>query len=114
MKNKLKKYEPYYTESNLFNKLAKYAKVAGYEVVEKALFLYYASQDTNVPLKAKAVIYGALAYFISPLDAIPDIVPLLGFSDDLTMLAGAITVVALHINEDVKKRARGKMKDWFE
>jgi uncharacterized membrane protein YkvA (DUF1232 family) len=55
----------------------------GREVIEKALWLYYAAQQPNTPLWAKTAIYGALGYFISPIDAIPDITPVIGYADDL-------------------------------
>ena len=48
---------------------------AGKEVIEKALILYYCLQDDDTPAWAKTTIIGALGYFISPIDAIPDLVP---------------------------------------
>ena len=113
-KTEIKKYEKNYSDSGFFEKLSGYAKIAGYEVVEKSLLLYYASQDPNVPQKAKLTIYGALAYFISPVDIIPDVLPVVGFTDDLSVLAVAITTIAVYINKKVKNQAKNKMKDWFE
>jgi len=102
-----------YSESSFWQKLAKYAKAAGYELVEKALWLYYAAQDPDTPLKAKAIIYSALGYFILPLDVVPDITPVIGYSDDLAVLATALATVAIHINANVKAQADQKLKDWF-
>ena len=51
--------------------------------------------------------------FISPLDAIPDITPFVGYSDDLGVLALAVATVATYITEEVKNQATQKMKDWF-
>lgn len=56
--------------------------VAGRKVIDKVLRLYYALQDKDTPIWAKSIIVGALAYFISPLDAIPDITPVVGYVDD--------------------------------
>lgn len=55
----------------------------------------------------------ALAYFITPLDAIPDLTPLVGFSDDLGALAAALTMVSLYVNAEVKQEADQTLKRWF-
>lgn len=102
-----------YSEDKLWNKVAKYAKKAGSEVIEKVLWLYYAAQSPDVPLKAKAIMYGALGYFIMPLDAMPDVAPVVGYTDDLGVLAAAITAVSMYINEEIKEQARQKMQGWF-
>jgi len=91
----------------------RFAKVAGAEVVERALQLYYAAQDPQTPAWAKAVIYGALGYFIFPVDAIPDAVPAVGFSDDLGVLVAALASVAMYITPAVKEQARVRIRDWF-
>jgi uncharacterized membrane protein YkvA (DUF1232 family) len=103
-----------YSEENFWQKLSRYAKVAGYEVVERALWLYYAAQSEHTPAWARAIIFGALAYFINPVDAIPDLVPVIGFSDDLGALALAVATVALNITPEVREKARSRMKEWFD
>ena len=106
-------YEKEYSEAGFKDKLTRYAKTAGKEVVEKALWLYYATQEETTPAWAKTTIYGALGYFIMPLDAIPDLSPLIGYSDDLGVLALAIATVAAYINDGVKEKTTKKMKEWF-
>ena len=102
-----------YSEKKFWDKLVVYAKSAGTEVVERALQLYYAAQEPDTPVWAKGVIIASLGYFISPLDAILDAAPVVGFSDDLGVLALAIATVAMYITPAVKQQARAKMKDWF-
>jgi uncharacterized membrane protein YkvA (DUF1232 family) len=102
-----------YSDSSFWDKVVQYAKIAGKEVVGRALQLYYAAQDPNTPAWAKTVIFGALGYFIFPVDAIPDPTPLVGYADDLGVLAAAVATVALYITEDVKRKARQKLRDWF-
>ncbi|MGL4515712.1 MAG: YkvA family protein [Shewanella sp.] len=102
-----------FTEAGFWNKIKLFGRQAGREVVERALWLYYAAQKPNTPTWAKSVILGALAYFISPLDAIPDLTPLLGFSDDLGALAAALTMVSLYIDDEVKALAADKLTTWF-
>lgn len=112
-KNKAQDNAKNYSEAGFWHKLTHFAKQAGREVVEKALWLYYAAQRPEVPTWAKTVIYGALAYFISPLDAIPDITPIAGYSDDIGALTAAVGLVAVYINDEVKAKAAQKLQDWF-
>lgn len=102
-----------YSDESFWEKVKRYALAAGSEVVEKALWLYYAAQKPETPIWAKSIIYGALAYFISPVDAIPDALPLVGYADDLGALAAAVGMVAAHITAEVKEQAKKKMRDWF-
>jgi uncharacterized membrane protein YkvA (DUF1232 family) len=106
-------YAKHYSQAGLRAKLGRFAWAAGREVVELALQLYYATDAPETPKWAKAVIYGALGYFIAPLDGLPDFTPLVGFSDDLTVLAAAAAAVTLHITPEVKERARRKVSAWF-
>jgi uncharacterized membrane protein YkvA (DUF1232 family) len=85
----------------------------GRETLEKALYLYYAVQSPHTPKWAKRVIYGALGYFILPLDAIPDLAPLIGYTDDLSVMAAALATVAFYITPDVKTQAQQKLDHWF-
>lgn len=106
-------FENNFSDSGLWSKLFKYAKTAGAEVVEKVLWLYYAAQDPHTPRWAKTTIYGALGYFIFPLDAVPDFVAAFGYTDDLSVLVAALTAVSAYITEDVKSRTQLKMTQWF-
>ena len=102
-----------FDENSFWEKIKNFAIAAGRDVIEKALILYYAAQLTETPHWAKSVIFGALAYFVLPTDAIPDVVPIVGFVDDLGALAAAIATVSLYINDDVKEQAKKKLVDWF-
>ena len=102
-----------YSDSSFWDKVKKFALTAGKEVIEKALWLYYAAQRPETPKWAKTAIYGVLAYFISPIDAIPDVTPLVGFTDDLGALAAAIAMTSAYINEDVKRKTSEKLLSWF-
>jgi uncharacterized membrane protein YkvA (DUF1232 family) len=113
MADEPKDYAKEFSDQNFWDKLAGFAKVAGREVVEKALWLYYAFKEDTTPLWAKTAILGALGYFISPIDAIPDLIPAVGYADDLGVLALAVATVAAHITEEVKGLAAAKLRDWF-
>lgn len=107
-------YDREYSDEGFWLKLRRFAKVAGQELVEKALWLYYAAQRPEVPVWAKAIIYSALGYLILPLDAIPDPTPAVGFGDDLGALMLAITTVACYIDQGVRDRASEKLREWFD
>ncbi len=106
-------FDDLYTEKTFWQKLKDYAKAAGREVVEKTLLLFYAAQRPEVPVWAKTVIYGALGYFILPADTIPDFTPLVGYSDDLGAITLALATVAAYINDEVRAKARDKLRSWF-
>ena len=104
--------EQYYSQNGFWNKLRNFA-TAGREVVEHSLSLYYTAQAPNTPAWAKTVIYGVLGYFILPADAIPDPIPVVGFSDDLAALVAALATVGIHVTPEIKNRAKKKAAEWF-
>ncbi len=106
-------YSKEFTEESFWEKVQKGAKTVGRELVEKVLFLYYAFQDKDTPAWAKAVIIGALGYFIFPLDAIPDALPGVGYADDAGVIAVALGIVTIHIKPEHKDRAKAKTDEWF-
>lgn len=107
------KYEEAYSEDDFWSKVKKYAKVAGESVLEPALKMYYAAMDSDTPVWAKGIIFAALGYFISPVDAIPDITPVIGYTDDLGVLVAALAAVASHIKEEHIAKAKETLKQWF-
>ena len=60
---------------------------------------YYCAIDNETPAKVKVVLVAALGYFVLPVDAVPDVLTGLGFSDDATVLATAMAVVGSHIKD---------------
>ena len=101
-----------YSDDSFWIKLKKYAANAGKDVIESALKLYYALQDSDTPKWAKTVIIGALAYFILPTDAVMDLLPG-GYIDDLGALSAAVGTVAKHIKEEHTLKAQEKLQQWF-
>ncbi len=88
----------------LWKKIAESAGKAGKEIIHQALLLYYAYP--YAPRRIQAVIASAIAYFILPLDAVPDPIPVAGFLDDATVLAAALAVVRFYVNDEVKQKAQ--------
>jgi uncharacterized membrane protein YkvA (DUF1232 family) len=107
------KYVKYYSDGDLFKKIIKVGKKASIKVIYVALLLYFTLKKSSTPKWAKAQIIGALGYFIFPVDAIPDIIPVAGYSDDLGILILALGAVAMYIDDDAKNDAKSKLRDWF-
>ena len=70
-------------------------------------------KDKAVGIKTKLSIAAALGYFILPTDAIFDLAPLIGYSDDLGVLLFALSQISTIITPEVKDKARAKLHDWF-
>lgn len=107
------KYEKAYNEKSFWAKTQEAVQQAGREVIEKALVLYYVGNDPKTPTWAKAVIGGALGYFIFPLDAIPDLTPVVGYSDDIGVLFAASASLGLSITKKHIAQAKKKTKELF-
>ncbi|NLY20874.1 MAG: DUF1232 domain-containing protein [Tissierellia bacterium] len=107
------KYEKHYSNEGFFKKLLKYAKKAGLKAVYMGLLLYYVLQKPNIPKHIKGIIIGGLGYFILPIDLIPDLLPGIGYTDDIAILAGALVYVSFYIDDEVRRLAKSKIKDYF-
>ncbi len=106
-------YAEKYSESNFFDKVKSTAKSAGLRLIYEALQLFYVTENPNCPLKIKAAIFAALGYFISPLDAIPDFTPFVGYTDDAGAIALALFLAQIYIDDEVKRKAQNKIADLF-
>ncbi len=69
--------------------------------------------DDATPIQARLSMLTALTYLIMPLDLIPDLIPVTGFSDDLVALTAVITLWSNHMSPQIKNRARQKLDSWF-
>ncbi|TEA77060.1 YkvA family protein [Allopusillimonas ginsengisoli] len=107
------RYKKAYSPARFWQKLGPRAKGISRFALEKALYLYYAVQDPNTPKWARRVMYGALGYFIFPLDAIPDLAPFIGYTDDISVMIAALATVSFYITPDIKARAQQKIEHWF-
>ena len=109
----LQKYGNNFNENGFWDKIKKFAQKVGLEGIRNALRLWYALDNPEMPAKIKAVIYGALGYFITPIDMVPDFIPVAGFTDDIAALAAAIIIASTYIDQTAKNKAEQKLKDWF-
>ncbi len=108
------KYKDKFSGSEFVEKISRIAKRAGSKFVYAALILYYTLESDKVSIKEKAIIIGALGYLISPLDVMPDAIPIAGLSDDLAVLLYVLHKVWGEVSEDVKAKAHAKLSKWFD
>lgn len=108
------KYAETFSVKGFTEKISRIAKRAGSKLVYAALLLYYTLESKNISAKEKAIIIGALGYLISPLDLVPDAIPLAGLGDDLAVLLYVLQRVWSGIDDDVKGKARERLAQWFD
>lgn len=106
-------YSEYFTEDSLWKKIKHFSKSAGAKVVYAVLLLYYVMKAKEVNVKTKLSIAAALGYFILPTDAIFDLAPLIGYTDDLGVLIFALSQVSSNITPEIRERAHQKLGEWF-
>jgi uncharacterized membrane protein YkvA (DUF1232 family) len=82
---------------------------AGVPFAEDLLAAYYCAFDHATPMPVKVSLVGALAYFVLPFDALPDVFPLLGFTDDAAVLLTALRMVGAHMRPEHRDAARAAL-----
>ena len=103
-----------FSKRDFAEKISRIAKRAGSKLVYAALILFYTLQSDKVTMKEKAIIIGALGYLISPLDVMPDAIPIAGLADDLGVLIFVLQKVWGEVSDEVKEKARAKLSQWFD
>lgn len=109
----IEKYQSRYNEQDFLKKVTRAARKAGIKVVYLALLLYYVLKSPKVKIADKGKIWGALGYFILPIDLIPDFIPVAGYTDDLAALLWAFYAVAKNVTPEIEAQAKQKLHDWF-
>ena len=102
----LQKYEQHYNDASFLEKATKCGKLIGINALYKAVQLWFVMQKPDVPAGTKAVIMGALGYLIAPLDFLPDLLPVLGYTDDLVAITFALIKVQGYIDEEVERKSK--------
>jgi uncharacterized membrane protein YkvA (DUF1232 family) len=103
-----------FSRKDFVEKIARIAKGAGAKLVYAALILYYTLQSDKVSATNKAMIIGALGYLISPLDVVPDAIPIAGLADDLGVLVFVLKKVWTDIDPEIQVKARKRLSKWFD
>jgi len=113
MKKIIEKYKDRFSESKMWTKLKDYARYAGIKTTYMVLLLFNAYKRKETPSWAKNIIIGAIGYFISPIDAIPDLTPILGYTDDIGVLSFGLVTIACYVDKEVKAKSKGQLTKWF-
>ena len=103
-----------FSQSEFVEKISRIAKRAGAKLVYAALILYYTLQSDRISKTDKAIIIGALGYMISPLDVIPDAIPIAGLTDDFAVLIYVLKKVWTDIDPAIIEQAKEKLSKWFD
>ena len=106
-----KKYGKKYNDKDFNKTVSKYKSNLGIKPLYYAFLLYYALP--KVTLIDKTIIIGALGYLISPLDLIPDFIPVVGLLDDISVLAWAAYRIGARVDDEVRERARRQVMSIF-
>ena len=107
-------YSNKFSKRDFVEKIARIAKSAGAKLVYAALILYYTLQSPKVSATNKAMIIGALGYLISPIDVVPDAIPIAGLADDLGVLVFVLKKVWTDVDPDIQVKARQRLAKWFD
>lgn len=99
----------HYSLEGFWAKIKKSARLAGKAPLEAAFTLYLTLRAPETPYWCKTVIVGALGYFISLFDAIPDMTPVLGYTDDLGVMLAALATVGAHVTPDIREQAKQRV-----
>ena len=102
-----------YSERSFMDKLKRFGVKAGKKITEPALAMFYCMKDPETPAKVKLLIMGALGYFILPTDLICDLSPLVGFTDDLTVLITTYNLVKAHLKPEHSEKAAMKVSEFI-
>ncbi|GLX65743.1 DUF1232 domain-containing protein [Paenibacillus glycanilyticus] len=92
-----------YVNQGFWSKVRKYAGKVPFS--HEAVSMYYCAMDPNTPTKVKATAIGALAYWILPIDLVPDIFPVIGYGDDATAIFVAYKAISSHITDEHRDKA---------
>lgn len=98
---------------HIFSLLKKKMKQLGSPLLYASLLMYHALRRNDTPSWAKRIIMGGFVYLFVPLDAIPDLAPIIGYTDDLGVMFYALVAVAGHINQDVRAAAQKTLHAWI-
>jgi uncharacterized membrane protein YkvA (DUF1232 family) len=107
-------YEEAYSRDNLWGKLTSLPSTAGCALIKQVLVLYYLLESSELSPLQKGMIIGALGYFISPIDAIPDVIPLIGYSDDAAIIATVVMRMEHYITPTIKRKAASKLPQFCQ
>lgn len=104
------KYQGNYSEGGLWATVKKWTSKLGEEAIYNICLLYYLAKSPDLPATDKMKVLGVLGYLILPADVLPDITPIVGFSDDLAAIVFLLKNLSKYTTSEIKEKARERAK----
>ncbi len=102
-----------FNSTKLLQHARRFARKTSTKGMYIVLLLYYAYHEENVPSWAKKIIIGSFAYFVSPIDSIPDLTPFIGMTDDLGVLTFGLVTITCYITDETRFKAKEKLNTFL-
>ena len=99
-------YGTYYSDKAFWSKLQSLSGNGWCEMLKQVVTLYVLLKDSSTSMTLKITLIGALGYFIAPIDAIPDLIPLLGYTDDMSIIGMLINQLSHAITPEIEQQVR--------
>lgn len=114
VKKTAQEFKSSWSDSNFWSKLGGDVKAIGHNATYNALLLYLAAKSPDTPNWVRTIMWGTLGYFISIVDFIPDLTPIFGYTDDISLMIAAISTLAAHISPEMKEEAQRRTDTLFK
>jgi len=99
--------------SKMLSSLRKKIRHISSSLLYAALLMYYAFRRKETPAWAKRIVMGVFVYLFAPLDALPDLTPVIGYTDDMGVMLYGLVLIAAYINDEVRSSARHTLESWI-
>jgi len=109
----LNKFAKNFSERKFVKKAKALLAIVGYKSIYSALLLFHAYKRKETPYWAKHIVLGALGYLLTPIDFLPDLTPIIGYTDDIGILSFGLMTIACYVSPEVRIAARKNLKTWF-
>jgi uncharacterized membrane protein YkvA (DUF1232 family) len=110
MKDIWNRYKGKFKEISFLKFTKKKIKQIGTKTIYKSFLMYHAYQRSETPGWAKHIVLGTIGYILTPIDLLPDLTPLVGYTDDISVLAYGLVMISCYINKDVQQKALDSTK----
>lgn len=104
--------DKHYSDQKFFAKMKRVSGKIGKEALQAAATLFVALKSPDLPKSSKMIVLGALGYFILPVDLMTDLLPVVGLTDDITIIMMALGKVYLTITDEMKEEAAMLVEKW--
>ena len=99
--------------AKVWGRISRHSSEIGQQTAYALMLMYYAFRSKRIPLYARSIVFGTFGYFLAVFDTVPDLIPLIGYTDDLGVLSFGLVTIAAYINDDVRIQARKAVRRVF-